>query len=59
MSLRLRAWRTCELAGLGAIAGTEPDLAEWDYGDYEGLRFAEIVKDRPGWKHLHRRMPEW
>jgi broad specificity phosphatase PhoE len=49
MSLRLRAWRTCELAGLGAIAGTEPDLAEWDYGDYEGLRFAEIVKDRPGW----------
>ena len=30
------------------MAGTEPDLAE-DYGDYEGLRFAEIVKDRPGW----------
>jgi probable phosphoglycerate mutase len=38
------------LAGLGAIAGTEPDLAEWDYGDYEGLRSTEIVKDRPGWK---------
>ena len=45
-SFRLRARRTCELAG--PIAGTEPDLAE-DYGDYEGLRFAEIVKDRPGW----------
>jgi broad specificity phosphatase PhoE len=48
-SPRRRARRTCELAGLGAIAGTEPDLAEWDYGDYEGRRTAEITKDRPGW----------
>jgi broad specificity phosphatase PhoE len=34
-SPRQRARCTCELGGLGAIAGTEPDLAEWEYGDYE------------------------
>jgi probable phosphoglycerate mutase len=28
----------------------DPDLAEWDYGDYEGLRLAEIRRDRPGWR---------
>jgi broad specificity phosphatase PhoE len=37
------------LAGLGTVTGTEPDLAEWDYGDYEGLHSVEIAKDRPGW----------
>jgi probable phosphoglycerate mutase len=44
-----RARRTCELAGLGARAGTEADLSEWDYGDYEGLRSPDIRKQRPGW----------
>ena len=48
-SPRQRARRTCELAGLGAKAEIEPDLAEWDYGDYEGLRSGEIAGDRPGW----------
>jgi broad specificity phosphatase PhoE len=48
-SPRLRARQTCELAGLGAGAKIEPDLAEWDYGDYEGLRAAEILRLRPGW----------
>jgi probable phosphoglycerate mutase len=48
-SPRLRARRTCELAGWGAAAVVDPDLAEWDYGDYEGLRTAEILKARPGW----------
>jgi probable phosphoglycerate mutase len=48
-SPRQRARRTCELAGLGAQAETLPDLAEWDYGDYEGLRSAEIQQKRPGW----------
>jgi broad specificity phosphatase PhoE len=48
-SPRARARRTCELAGLGAAAEIEPDLAEWDYGDYEGLRTAEILKSRPAW----------
>jgi len=48
-SPRQRARRTSELAGLGAAVETAPDLAEWDYGDYEGLRSADIDKGRPGW----------
>jgi broad specificity phosphatase PhoE len=48
-SPRLRARMTCELAGLGADAQIEANLAEWDYGDYEGLRTAEIDMQRPGW----------
>jgi probable phosphoglycerate mutase len=44
-----RARRTCELAGLGAQAAIEPDLAEWDYGDYEGRRSVDIRKQRPDW----------
>jgi len=48
-SPRQRARRTCALTGLGANAEIEPDLAEWDYGDYEGLRSAEIEAERPGW----------
>ena len=45
-----RASRTCELAGFGAIAQADRDLVEWKYGDYEGLRTAEILKDRPDWR---------
>jgi broad specificity phosphatase PhoE len=45
-----RARRTCELAGQGADAEIFPDLMEWDYGQYEGLRSAEILKDRPDWQ---------
>jgi len=48
-SPRQRARRTCELAGLGANAEVEPDLAEWDYGDYEGRLSVDIRADRPGW----------
>jgi len=44
-----RARRTCELAGLGAVARAEPDLQEWDYGDYEGLTRTEIQARQPGW----------
>lgn len=43
-----RARRTCELAGIGAVE-VEPDLAEWDYGDYEGRLSRDICKERPGW----------
>jgi broad specificity phosphatase PhoE len=45
-----RAVRTCELAGFGAVAEVDPDLVEWNYGDYEGLRTAEIQEKRPGWQ---------
>lgn len=48
-SPRQRAGRTCELAGLGANAQIDPDLAEWDYGIYDGLRTADVHKTRPGW----------
>src|SRR5579871_1062051 len=45
-----RASRTCELAGFGPRAEVDPDLVEWDYGDYEGLRTAEIQATRPKWE---------
>jgi broad specificity phosphatase PhoE len=48
-SPRLRAQRTCELCGLRPGAAIEPDLAEWDYGAYEGMRTADIRAQRPGW----------
>lgn len=44
-----RAARTCELAGFGAVAALDPDLVEWDYGDYEGRTTAAIHAERPGW----------
>lgn len=44
-----RATLTCELAGFGAAAEVERDLVEWDYGDYEGLKTAEIRARSPGW----------
>src|SRR5580700_11853512 len=37
-----RAVRTCELAGFGAVAEVDRDLIEWNYGEYEGRRGAEI-----------------
>lgn len=45
----LRARRTAELAGFGAVMEVKPDLAEWDYGAYEGLKTKEIQLERPGW----------
>lgn len=48
-SPRQRAMRTCGLAGLSSGAEVEPELAEWDYGDYEGQRTADIRKQRPDW----------
>jgi probable phosphoglycerate mutase len=44
-----RARRTCELAGFGAAAQVDPDVHEWDYGDYEGRTSADIRAQRPGW----------
>ena len=45
----LRARRTCELAGPAGGFEVEPDLAEWDYGSYEGRTSANILEERPGW----------
>ena len=45
-----RAVRTCELAGFGAAAEVDPDLVEWNYGDYEGVRTVEIHAMRPDWQ---------
>jgi len=42
-----RAARTAELAGF--TAKPDPDLLEWDYGDYEGLTTIAIRSSRPGW----------
>jgi broad specificity phosphatase PhoE len=45
-----RARRTAELAGFAAVAQIEPDLFEWHYGEFEGLRTAEIHVMQPGWR---------
>ena len=45
-----RARQTAELAGFGASAEVDPDLMEWDYGDYEGRRTVDIRAERPGWR---------
>lgn len=44
-----RAARTCELAGFKEVAVIDDDLCEWDYGQYEGRRSAEIRAERPEW----------
>src|SRR5699024_3276409 len=51
VSPRERATRTAQLANLGTLGEvhTEPLLAEWDYGAYEGRTTAHIQQDVPGW----------
>jgi broad specificity phosphatase PhoE len=44
-----RALRTCELAGFGDQAEIDAALQEWDYGQYEGRRTADIRQEHPGW----------
>lgn len=44
-----RTAKTCELAGFAVLAEIDPDLIEWNYGEYEGRRGAEIRADRPDW----------
>jgi probable phosphoglycerate mutase len=45
-----RARRTCDLAGFGAAAINEPDLVEWNYGNFEGLTTKQIHEKQPNWK---------
>lgn len=44
-----RARKTCEIAGFGETAKIEPELFEWDYGEYEGKTSGQIRQERPGW----------
>jgi probable phosphoglycerate mutase len=44
-----RAAETCRLAGFGDVMQLEPNLLEWNYGDYEGRTTNEIRKDAPNW----------
>ncbi|MFZ0707791.1 MAG: histidine phosphatase family protein [Candidatus Korobacteraceae bacterium] len=45
-----RARKTCELAGFGAVAEIDPDLVEWNYGEYEGLTSAQVHAKNPDWR---------
>jgi probable phosphoglycerate mutase len=51
VSPRQRAMETCVLAGLGDRREVDPDLAEWDYGDFEGIT-TPAIRDELG-------DPEW
>lgn len=48
-SPRKRAQRTCELAGFLSQAETTEDLAEWNYGEYEGITTKQIRETDPTW----------
>ena len=58
-SPRLRDRQTCELAGLGNAREIEPELVEWDYGDYEGYAHRRDTAAAAGLEHLPRRLPPW
>ena len=44
-----RARETCELAGLSDNVIIDPDLTEWNYGDFEGLTTVQIEEQIPDW----------
>jgi probable phosphoglycerate mutase len=44
-----RVIKTCELAGFGPVSKVDEDLADWNYGLYEGSHAVEILKERPSW----------
>jgi probable phosphoglycerate mutase len=53
-----RASKTCALAGFGAVANVDPDLVEWDYGQFEGKLTRDIVSERPGWEMFRDGCPD-
>jgi broad specificity phosphatase PhoE len=48
-SPRQRSLDTCRLAGLGDRVEVMDDLAEWDYGEYDGITTRQIRERRPDW----------
>jgi probable phosphoglycerate mutase len=48
-SPRQRAGMTCAFAGCQSEALVTDDLAEWNYGEYEGRTTEEIRAEVPGW----------
>ena len=44
-----RAAETCRLSGYADLAQTEPNLMEWNYGQYEGLTSDQIREKAPNW----------
>lgn len=44
-----RAQDTCRLAGFGDVMIVDPDLAEWDYGEFEGRTTKDIQTEWPDW----------
>ena len=45
-----RTRRTCELAGYTNQAEVDPDLGEWNYGEYEGRTTVDIQSEWPDWQ---------
>jgi broad specificity phosphatase PhoE len=53
-----RASRTCELAGFQGRMEVDPDLAEWHYGQFEGMITADIRKVQPDWNVFRHGCPD-
>jgi broad specificity phosphatase PhoE len=53
-----RAFDTSTLAGFGSVCLKKAELAEWDYGAYEGLTTKQILARRPGWRLFRHGCPE-
>jgi broad specificity phosphatase PhoE len=53
-----RARETCEIAGYASQAAVDPNLAEWNYGIFEGRTAREIQLETPGWEIWTTAVPE-
>ncbi len=45
-----RAAKTCNLAGFGSAVEVDPDLIEWDHGNFEGILARDVRREHPGWE---------